>query len=199
MAAARAGRPGWPVAAQVPARISAPPARRAGGRTMSRIKLRGFSALAGFAALWICANVYAAQVRAWLDRNTMQLGETVMLNVEVSDDSNAAQPDFSALQTDFNLLGTQSSTAMNIINGQASSKLLWAVGLEPKHAGAITIPALSVAGTQTQSINLVVQPGSGSGGKAGDDIAVRATAGACHGQAVLCTQPDRRQSGRPAW
>ena len=136
-----------------------------------RIDLRhGFAALAGFAALWICSNVHAAQVRAWLDRNTMQLGETVTLNVEVGDDTNAAQPDFNVLQSDFNLLGTQSSTAMNIINGQASSKLLWAVGLEPKHVGTIVIPALNVAGTQTQPISLVVQPGSGTSGKAGDDV-----------------------------
>jgi len=130
----------------------------------------GLRLLAGFATLWICANVHAAQVRAWLDRNTMQLGETVTLNVEVSDDASAAQPDFNVLQSDFNLLGTQSSTAMNIINGRASSKLLWAVGLEPKHAGAIGIPVLNVAGTQTQPISLVVQPASGNGGKAGDDV-----------------------------
>lgn len=136
-----------------------------------RIDLRhGFAALAGFAALWICSNVHAAQVRAWLDRNTMQLGETVTLNVEVGDDANAAQPDFNVLQSDFNLLGTQSSTAMNIINGQASSKLLWAVGLEPKHVGTIVIPALNVAGAQTQPISLVVQPGTGTSGKAGDDV-----------------------------
>ncbi len=138
---------------------------------MSNIKIRlRLVALFGFATLWICGNAHAAQVRAWLDRTTMQLGETVTLNVEVGDDASAAQPDFNALQSDFNLLGTQSSTAMNIINGQASSKLLWAVGLEPKHAGTIVIPALNVAGTQTQPISLVVQPGSGNGGKAGDDV-----------------------------
>lgn len=112
----------------------------------------------------------AAQVRAWLDRNSMQLGETVTLNVEVSDDATAAQPDFSVLKNDFNVLGTQSSTSMNIVNGTASSKLLWAVGLEPKQVGTFTIPALSVAGAQTQPLTLVVQPGSTSSGKAGDDV-----------------------------
>ena len=112
----------------------------------------------------------AAQVRAWLDRNSMQLGETVTLNVEVSDDTTATQPDFGVLRNDFNVLGTQSSTSMNIINGTASSKLLWAVGLEPKQVGTFTIPALSVAGAQTQPLTLVVQPGSTSSGKAGDDV-----------------------------
>ncbi|HEY8009756.1 MAG TPA: BatD family protein, partial [Rudaea sp.] len=71
---------------------------------------------------------------------------------------------------DFNLLGTQSSSAMNIINGQTTSKLIWAVGLEPKHAGTFSIPALNVAGAQTQPLSLTVRAGSGTTGKSGDDV-----------------------------
>jgi len=52
-------------------------------------------------ALLTGINAHAAQVRAWLDRNSMQLGETVTLNVEVSDNAGAAQPDFNVLQQDF--------------------------------------------------------------------------------------------------
>jgi len=133
--------------------------------------LRRRIVLAGFALLFLIANAaQAAQVRAWLDRPSMQLGETVTLNVEVSDDSGASQPDFSVLKGDFNLLGTQSSTSMSIINGQASSKMLWAVGLEPKKVGTFTIPALSVAGAQTAPLTLTVQTGSTTSGKAGDDV-----------------------------
>ena len=55
----------------------------------------------------------SAAVRAWLDRSSMQLGETVTLNVE-SDDSTAAEPDFSALLGDFNSLGTQSSRQISM-------------------------------------------------------------------------------------
>jgi len=121
-------------------------------------------------ALLTGIDAHAAQVRAWLDRNSMQLGETVTLNVEVSDNAGAAQPDFNALQQDFTLLGTQSSTSMNIVNGAASSKLLWAVGLEPKRAGTLTVPALAVAGAQTQPLTLTVSPASSTSGKAGDDL-----------------------------
>lgn len=128
------------------------------------------AALFAFAALSTCGTAFAAQVRAWLDRNAMQLGETATLNVEVSGSANAPQPDFSALQQDFNLLGTESSTSMNIVNGQATSKLLWAVGLEPKHAGTLTVPALTVAGAQTQPLTLTVTAGSTASGKAGDDV-----------------------------
>ena len=126
--------------------------------------------VAALAILLAGIDAQAAQVRAWLDRSSMQLGETVTLNVEVGDNTSAAQPDFSVLQQDFNLLGTQSSTSMNIVNGAASSKLLWAVGLEPKHTGALTIPALSVAGAQTQPLTLTVTPAGTTSGKAGDDV-----------------------------
>ncbi len=139
-------------------------------------RIRRVAALCAFAALWICAIAQAADVRAWLDRNTMQMGETVTLNVEVSGDNGAAKPDFSALAQDFNLLGTQSSTSLNIVNGQSTSKLLWAIGLEPKHAGTLTIPALDVAGQKTQALTLNVQAATaGSGGKAGDDIYIETT------------------------
>ena len=121
------------------------------------------------ASLLICATAQAADVRAWLDRNSMQMGETVTLNVEVSGDNGAAKPDFSPLAQDFNLLGTQSSTSMSIVNGQSSSKLLWAIGLEPKHAGTLSIPALDVAGQQTSPLTLSVQPAAGdAAGKTGD-------------------------------
>ena len=133
--------------------------------------IRYFAILCAFATLWICADAHAADARAWLDRSTMQMGETVTLNVEVSGDNGAAKPDFSALAQDFNLLGTQSSTSLNIVNGQTSSKLLWAIGLEPKHAGTLAIPALDVAGQKTRPLTLAVQPASaGAGGKVGDDV-----------------------------
>ena len=128
-------------------------------------------------ALFLSVAAKAADVRAWLDRSSMQLGETVTLNVEVTGDSHVTQPDFSALQQDFDLLGTQSSTSLNIVNGQSSSKLLWAVGLQPKRAGAITIPALDIAGQRTQPLTLTVQPAvAGTGGKAGDDLYIETSA-----------------------
>ena len=133
-------------------------------------------ALLAIALLLICTAANAADVRAWLDRNSMQMGETVTLNVEVSGDNGAVKPDFSPLAQDFNLLGTQSSSSMNIINGQASSKLLWAIGLEPKHGGVLTIPVLDVAGQHTQALTLSVQAAAaGTGGKTGDDVYVDAT------------------------
>src|SRR5438445_11467035 len=87
-----------------------------------------------FYLLCVGSMAQAGEVRAWLDRSTLQLGETVTLNIEVSGDARAAQPDFGVLAQDFDLLGTQSSNSLSLVNGHTSPKLLRAVGLQPKHA-----------------------------------------------------------------
>lgn len=134
------------------------------------------AALCAFATLWICAAAQAATVRAWLDRGRMQLGETVTLNVQAEGDTQAQPPDFSALSGDFDMTGTQSSTSVNIVNGKTTSSVLWAVGLSPKHAGTFTIPALKVAGQQTQPLALVVSPPSANTAQPGGDVFVEAQA-----------------------
>ncbi len=118
----------------------------------------------------------AQAARAWLDRDSMQLGETVTLNVEV--DGNAGiEPDFSVLGGDFNLLGTQSSRQFSLVNGQSTAKTVWAVGLEPKHAGALAIPALTIGSASTAAITLTVLPAPvGAQGKPGDNVFVEVTA-----------------------
>jgi len=118
----------------------------------------------------------APAVRAWLDRDSMQVGETVTLNVEAQDGSNA-QPDFSALKQDFNLLGTQSSQQISIVNGASASKTLWAVGLEPKHEGRITIPPLTVGKATTAAITLnVLAQATPAQAKANGDVFLEVTA-----------------------
>ncbi|MEO7917260.1 MAG: BatD family protein [Dokdonella sp.] len=115
-------------------------------------------------------------LRAWLDRDTVRMGESVTLNVE-ADSRLSAEPDFSALDADFSRIGTQSSQQMSIVNGQASAKTLWAVGLEPRREGTLAIPAINVGGSMTQPLSLTVlaQP-SGAQGQPGDEVFLEATA-----------------------
>jgi len=101
---------------------------------------------------------HAAGAQATLDRSTMQLGETVTLNLHVSDSGNVAMPDLSPLQQDFDILGRSQSSSLSIVNGKSSSELVIGVVLRPKHAGTITIPSLTVAGAQTAPLQLQVDP-----------------------------------------
>lgn len=121
--------------------------------------------------------VHATEVRAWLDRDTLELGETVTLNVEAKGGGGTTQPDFSALKQDFDLLGTQSSQQLSIVNGQRTSSTLWAVGLQPRRAGRITIAPIAVGDTQTAPVELEVRAvATGSQPQAGDDVFLEVTA-----------------------
>ncbi|MFZ2237517.1 MAG: BatD family protein [Dokdonella sp.] len=128
--------------------------------------------------LFLLPMVASAQtsVRAWLDRDTARMGESVTLNVE-ADSRMSAEPDFSVLDGEFTRVGTQSSQQVSIVNGQTTSKTLWAVGLEPRREGTLTIPAISVGTETTQPLTLTVlaQP-AGAQGRVGDDVFLQATA-----------------------
>lgn len=106
----------------------------------------------------------AADVRAWLDRETVQLGETVALNIEATG-TGASAPSFDALKNDFEVMDPSSSSSVNIVNGQATAKQLWGVSLQPRRVGRLTVPALSVAGATTQplTVNVTAAPAAASG------------------------------------
>lgn len=141
----------------------------------SRTGRAGCCALLLVAACLLAAPALAQGVRAWLDRTTMQLGESVTLNVETQG-GNGASPDFSALKQDFDLVGTQSSQQLSIVNGRSLSKTLWAVGLEPKHQGHITIGPLTVGGEKTAPIELDVLAPAVATAKAGADVFLEVSA-----------------------
>jgi hypothetical protein len=142
---------------------------------MKHIGVFAFALMAMFVAM-APLRADTTSARAWLDRDTMHLGETVTLNVEAQGKVEG-QPDFSALAQDFNMLGTQSSQQFSLVNGASSAKTVWAVGLEPKHAGRIAIPALALGSARTSPIALTVvaQP-AGAQGKPGDDVFLEVTA-----------------------
>lgn len=118
----------------------------------------------------------AGGARAWLDRDSMQLGETVTLNVEV-EDGTAGEPDFSVLLDKFTSLGTQSSRQISMTNGTTSAKTLWAIGLEPKQAGVFTIPAFTFGAASTDPLTLTVLPAATAAqGTPGDNVFIETTA-----------------------
>ncbi|WP_426690191.1 BatD family protein [Rhodanobacter ginsengiterrae] len=109
------------------------------------------------ALLLLPALAAAGTVSATLDRNSVQLGETVTLNVQVSDESmGVAAPDLSALRQDFQILGSSQNSSLSVVNGKASSQLTFGIALRPLHVGVLQIPALSVAGSQTAPLQLSV-------------------------------------------
>src|SRR3546814_11427660 len=94
--------------------------------------------------VWLLAFAASASAapRAWLDRTQINEGDTVTLNIE-SESSDT--PDFSVLESDFDLRGQSSQTQTTISNGSVTTRTLWAVALEPHRTGVLQIPEIGRA------------------------------------------------------
>lgn len=122
-----------------------------------------------FVLLLVAPLLHAATVHAFLDRTHVSLGDTVTLNIQ--SDAALGTPDLSALQKDFQILGSSRSSSVRIVNGQATRTVQLGIALQPLHAGTLTIPALDVGGAQTQALTLQVGAApSGGTGKVGDPV-----------------------------
>ncbi len=106
-----------------------------------------------------------ATVSASLDASQIAAGDTVQLTLE-HDGQASGQPDVAPLERDFDILGTSSSTSIELINGSASEKTEVVLTLAPKVTGHLTIPSLSWNGERSQPLALTVA-GPGSTGQPG--------------------------------
>jgi len=108
--------------------------------------------------LWLVPALgHAATVQATLDRSSVQLGDTVTLNLRISGDaSNVSAPDLGVLNKDLEILGTSQNSSLSVINGATTSELVFGVALRPRHEGSLLIPSLTVAGSQTVPLQLQV-------------------------------------------
>ena len=109
-------------------------------------------------ALLLAPGLARAETRAWLDRDSIELGETVTLNIETD---TGARPDYAPLEAQgFRIEQRSSRQSYELHGGQSVSRTLYAVALQPGEAGRLTIPALRVGGERTVPIILTVaEPG----------------------------------------
>jgi len=106
---------------------------------MQRIRrIPGFIIVLLLVALPAMAQV---QVSARVDRNQVAPGESLQLMVTIKDAD--GEVDTRAI-TDFNIISRGTSTSMQFINGRSSREVTYTYLLIPRHAGRLTIPALTV-------------------------------------------------------
>ncbi len=96
-----------------------------------------------------------AAVRAWVNQNTVYVGDPITLTIE-ADDQSAPRPDLSALKKDFRILGTGTSTRVSVVNGRSSATKSWNITLQPLGQGKISIPPISVGTEKTQALTVTV-------------------------------------------
>lgn len=117
-----------------------------------------------FMAVCFSAACWAASLTVEADRPAVYKGESLTLSIILSDAQQAASPDLSPLEKDFQIVSRSQSSSVNMINGSFSAKTIWTLTLIPKRTGVLRIPSMSVqTGTgilQSQPVEIQVSTGA---------------------------------------
>ena len=99
----------------------------------------------------------AASFSAQVDRNQLNLGESVELILESTDHVQFSTPDLSPLKPLFDLLSSKQVSRISTETGTERHITQWILTLGPKQIGSLTIPPLSLGQQQSAPIHLYVQ------------------------------------------
>ncbi len=108
----------------------------------------------GLFLMILTADGYAASLLSKVDRSTVNLGESFELTITFSEQVLFGEPDFSALEKDFNLLSRNQQSKYSNINGNAISLTQWVLRLSPKHTGNLLIPSFTFKGEVSNAIEI---------------------------------------------
>jgi len=98
----------------------------------------------------------AANVEAYVDRNTVREGEVIGLTIE-TDERTGEEPDFRPLEQNFKIIrGPSTSFSTTMINGRFSSSSKWQVEIVPKYTGSLLLPPIRLGSSQSQAIKITV-------------------------------------------
>ena len=99
----------------------------------------------------------AANITVRLSHNPVSLDESFHLIYE-TDTSVDDDPDFTALEKDFEILSSSLSTNMRSVNGKWSLKKSWDLTLISKDAGIFTIPSIPFGRDLSPAVRVTVKP-----------------------------------------
>ncbi len=124
--------------------------------------------------LIIVLPLQAASLQATVDRNPVSENNTLQLILTLRDYDGPINPDLTALEGLFDILGSQQSSQVSIINGRMDSTKQLHITLAPKQAGTLVIPGIDIGNLSSQPIILqVTKAGSQQRGQI-SDIALEA-------------------------
>ena len=105
--------------------------------------------------MFLCAVPIKGQASATLSADVVSEFESVTLTV-TDRSSSENDPDFSALESDFEISQVSTSSQIQIVNGRVDSAKKWQLELMPKRTGTINIAPILVGNTQTNGLRLRV-------------------------------------------
>ncbi len=118
--------------------------------------------LCGLLTLWLCATALTAHaaIRASVDDTQIGVGETVQLTLTY-DGITTSEPDLTPLERNFDILGSSTSTSLQIGTGGSAESTEVVLTLSPKRTGQLTIPSITWDGESSAPLALtVVGPGA---------------------------------------
>ena len=117
----------------------------------------------------ICAFVFIlhsspanAEFKAKIDRSSINVNETLKLELILDKQVFSGEPDTAGLSKDFEILGNNRQQSFSSINGQTKSSTTWTLTLRPKLSGKLKIPSISFRGEKTDEITVDVRNANNS-------------------------------------
>lgn len=116
-----------------------------------------YSVLSVLATLILLNSTAQAQeITLTVDRDEVARGETLTLTIRVFEQRQGMQLDLTPLTSDFDVLGTRTSSQIRSINGTVESWTDYIVTLFPLNEGELEIPPLDISGQTTEPIVITV-------------------------------------------
>ncbi len=116
---------------------------------------RYFSFTVLFVLLGFVTSVLAVEIKVSTDRNPVNVNESFQL-IFSAQDTPDAEPDFSPLEKDFEILSRSQQQSTEIINWKRTKTIKWIVTLIPKHAGNLVIPTINFGQDNSPFLALIV-------------------------------------------
>ena len=116
------------------------------------------------------------QATASVNSNSVFLGDTFILTVDVNDTGSDYQLDTSQLNDNFVVGRPSRSQQTSYINGDFTQQITWTMRLQAKKLGELTIPAFTIGDVTTQAIKIdVKKPGKQQQSTANDTLFIENT------------------------
>lgn len=110
----------------------------------------------------IFSNGAIAALSVTVDRTEITDADLLKLTIRVENATTASNPDFSALELDFDVVqrsGPNQSSRTSIVNGRMTSEVFvtWELRLRPKRLGLLFVPAFRIGNDTSQPIRIIAK------------------------------------------
>lgn len=113
-------------------------------------------ALLGLLCALLSPLLLAATLSASVNKSSLGLDETLTLQLSFDERISGDAPDLTALQKDFEVLGSRSESRTSIINNAVQNQTNWIIELAPRKIGQALIPSFSLRGAISDAIPITV-------------------------------------------